>query len=368
LNHELAKQTILVIDDTPFNIDVIDAVLSDTYIVKSAESGEEALKVIAEQKPDLILLDVMMPDIDGYELCQRLKNDANTRDIPVIFLTAKTEVDDEFRGFELGAVDYITKPISAPILQARIQTQLALYNAKRQLEELNQSLEKRVSDGVEKIERLDRLKRFFSPAVANILLTDQAQSYLTARRREIVVVFLDLRGYTKFTEDHAPEVVMGVIGEFHNAMGDIIMAYDGTLERFTGDGMMIFFNDPVEIPDPALQAVNMAVAMQYRMVAVCEQWQEQGLDLSMSVGIAQGMATIGAIGFEGRRDYAALGRVTNLAARLCGEARGGQILCSEVVVSNLHGKVQATPIPDLTLKGFTQPIKAFEIDKSAYRT
>lgn len=355
------KQVVFVVDDTPFNIDVIDAVLSDDYIVRSATCGETALNSIENDRPDLILLDVMMPGMDGHEVCKILKANDKTRDIPVIFLTSKSDAEDEAYGLELGAVDYISKPISAPILQARIKNQLTLHNALCQLEELNQSLERRVSEGVMQIERLDQLRRFFSPAVVNMLLTDQADGYLKARRREIVVVFLDLRGYTAFTEANEPDEVMRAIGEFHKAMGEIIMAYDGTLERFTGDGMMIFFNDPVEISDPALRAVRMAVDMQNSMVHVNEHWQRRGYELRMGIGIAQGLATIGAIGFEGRHDYSAIGSVVNLAARLCGEARGGKILCSEAVVMSLHGQAGATQIPDLNLKGYSQPIKAFEI-------
>lgn len=357
----VAKQTIFVVDDTPFDIDVIEAALSGAYIVRSAVDGETALQAIEKEKPDLILLDIMMPGLDGYQVCERLKADADTRDIPVIFLTGKSEPADEARGFGMGAADYIAKPVSVPILLARIRTHLALHTAVRRLEELNQSLEQHVAEGVARIERLDQLRRFFSPAVADILLTGQADVYLKARRREIVVVFLDLRGFTAFTESYGPDDVMRNLNEFYTAMGEIIIAYDGTVERFTGDGMMIFFNDPIEIPDPALRAVNMAVDMQARMAEIDVDWQQRGHDLRMGIGIAQGEATIGAIGFEGRHDYGAIGSVVNLAARLCGQAKGGQILCSGPVEANLQGKLKATPIPDLPLKGFAQPVKAFEI-------
>ena len=360
----IMKQTILVVDDTSFNIDLIKAALSGIYFVEAAANGETALKIVEEKKPDLILLDIMMPEMDGYEVCKRLKANAATRDIPVIFLTAKSEVADETKGFELGAVDYITKPVSLPILRARVRTHLALYTAVRQLEEWNLSLERRVSEGIAKIERLDRLRRFFSPAVADALLADQAESYLKARRREIVVIFLDLRGYTAFTEANEPEEVMRVLGELHAGMGELIMAYNGTLERFTGDGMMVFFNAPVEIPDFVIRGVKMAIDMQARMTQIGGDWQRRGYDLAMGIGIAQGLATIGSIGFEGRRDYGAIGSVVNLAARLCSEAKGGQILCCELTRNNIHGQVRAVSVPDLILKGFVQPIKAFEISKS----
>ena len=364
LAQDIMKQTILVVDDTLFNIDLIKAALSGSYFIEAAVNGEMALKIVEDKKPDLILLDIMMPEMDGYEVCKRLKANAATRDIPVIFLTAKSEVADETKGFEHGAVDYITKPVSLPILRARVRTHLALYTAVRQLEEWNLSLERRVSEGIAKIERLDRMRRFFSPAVADALLADQAESYLRARRREIVVIFLDLRGYTAFTEANEPEEVMRVLGELHAGMGELIMAYNGTLERFTGDGMMVFFNAPVEIPDFVIRGVKMAIDMQARMTQIGGDWQRRGYDLAMGIGIAQGLATIGSIGFEGRRDYGAIGSVVNIAARLCGEAKGGQILCCELTMNNIRGQVKAVPVPDLILKGFAQPIKAFEISKN----
>jgi class 3 adenylate cyclase len=356
------KQTLFVIDDTQFNIDLIEATLSDSYVVESCLDGESALQTIEKQPPDLILLDIMMPGMDGYEVCRRLKNNVKTRDIPVIFLTAKSDVDDETRGFDLGAVDYISKPLSIPILMARIKTHLSFHTAVRQLAELNQTLEMRVSDGIARIERLDQLRRFFSPAVVDLLLTDKADEYLRARRREIVVVFLDLRGYTAFTETHGPDAVMRALNEFHIAMGKIIMAYDGTVERFTGDGMMIFFNDPIEIPNPAERAVKMAIDMQKSMTQIDDEWQQRGHDMKMGIGITQGCATLGAIGFEGRRDYTAIGSVVNLAARLCGQAAGGEILCDEVVESHIRGQISATMIPELTLKGYAKPVKTFKIN------
>lgn len=357
----MEKKTIFVVDDTPFNIALVEATLSDIYRVESATDGEAALSLIESTKPDLILLDIMMPGLDGYEVCQRLKANRHTQDIPVIFLTGKSDEEDETRGFELGAVDFISKPISIPILLARIRSHLAFYTSARQLEELNRTLERRVAEAVDKIERLDKLRRFFSPSVAKVLLTDQAEAYLKARRREIVVVFLDLRGYTAFTENYGPDEVMRSLNEFHAAMGKIIMDYDGTVERFTGDGMMVFFNDPIEIEQPAWKAVRMAIEMQTQMKLVGDDWRQRGHELKMGIGIAQGMATLGQIGFEGRRDYAAIGGVVNLAARLCSKAAGGQILCTELVKNNLHGRVDVAAVPDMTLNGFAQPVKAFEI-------
>jgi CheY-like chemotaxis protein len=370
MNEPQTKQTILIVDDTPENIDLLTETLDPYYHTKIATNGEKALKIaFSKTPPDLILLDIMMPGMSGYEVCSSLKENPGTNGIPVIFVTAMSELGDEKKGLEMGAVDYITKPINNPIVLARVRTHLALYNQTRQLEEWNQSLERRVSEGIAHIERLDRLRRFFSPGVADLLLNSHTDDHLKAQRREIVVIFLDIHGYTEFTEAHEPEDVMCALGEFHTAMGELVMAYDGTLERFTGDGMMIFFNAPIEIQNPALRAVNMAIDMQAKMAQLgADYWLPRGHELTMGIGIAQGFATIGAIGFEGRRDYGAIGRVTNLSARLCGKAKGAQILCCEVTEANISNQIKVTPIPNLTFKGFDKQIKAFQIDHELQQT
>ena len=369
-------QTILIVDDTQENILLLSEVLESDYMTKAAIDGERALKIaFAAEPPDLILLDVMMPGMSGYEVCKRLKENPNTSHIPVIFVTAMGEVEDETKGLELGAVDYITKPISPPIVMARVKTHLERYEQKRELQQMvvkleeqareleawNQKLEQRVAEGVAQLDRLGRMKRFFSPAVADLILAGNADDPLKTHRREIVVVFLDMRGFTTFSESADPEEVMSVLAEYHAAMGELITKHAGTLERFTGDGIMIFFNDPVPVPNPARQAVSMALEMQQRFKGLAAAWARRGYELSLGIGIAQGYATIGAIGFEGRRDYGAIGNVTNLAARLCGEAQGGQILVSQRVEGALGDVAKSQPIGDVSLKGFNKPIKAFEI-------
>ncbi|HYA21094.1 MAG TPA: adenylate/guanylate cyclase domain-containing protein [Burkholderiales bacterium] len=369
-------QTILIVDDTQENILLLSEVLESDYMTKAAIDGERALKIaFAAEPPDLILLDVMMPGMSGYEVCKRLKENPNTSHIPVIFVTAMGEVEDETKGLELGAVDYITKPISPPIVMARVKTHLERYEQKRELQQMvvkleeqareleawNQKLEQRVAEGVAQLDRLGRMKRFFSPAVADLILAGNADDPLKTHRREIVVVFLDMRGFTTFSESADPEEVMSVLAEYHAAMGELITKHAGTLERFTGDGIMIFFNDPVPVPNPARQAVSMALEMQQRFKGLAAAWARRGYELSLGIGIAQGYATIGAIGFEGRRDYGAIGNVTNLAARLCGEAQGGQILVSQRVEGVLGDMAKSQPIGDVSLKGFNKPIKAFEI-------
>ena len=370
------KPTILIVDDTPANLSLLSEVLKPDYRTKAAVSGEKALRLAASATPpDLILLDIMMPAMDGYEVCRRLKASPATRDIPVIFVTAMSDEEDEAKGLALGGVDYLTKPISAAIVKARIKTHLLLHAQARamtqmiakleaqatELVDFNHSLERRVHEAVGQLERLSRLKRFFSASVVDWLLSGTAEDPLKTHRREVAAVFLDLRGYTAFTETSDPEDVMGVIGEYHEAMGSIVMEHGGTIERFAGDGIMIFFNDPVQIDNPAGQAVRMTIAMQARFATLARGWNKRGYHLAMGIGVAQGYATIGAIGFEGRRDYGVIGTVTNLAARLCGEAAGGQILISQRVHGLVVDFVQVASVGELALKGFHRPVEAYAV-------
>ena len=370
------KKTILIVDDTPANLDLLVEILKPEYRTKVAISGERALELVfAGSPPDLILLDIMMPGMSGYEVCQRLKASPATRNIPIIFVTAMSEVEDETKGLELGGVDYVTKPISPPIVKARIRTHLDVSEQARELERMvvkleaqaaalsqfNLTLEQRVAEGVEQLERMSRLKRFFSPSVVDLMLSGSVDDPLKSHRREIAAVFVDLRGFTAFTETSDPEDVMQVIAEYHEGMGRLVMTYGGTLEHFAGDGMMIFFNDPVEIDNPAAVAVKMAIEMQQCFGTLVRGWTRRGYTLSMGIGVAQGYATIGAIGFEGRRDYGVIGTVTNLAARLCGEATGGQILISQRVLSSIADFTRTERIGELQLKGFHRPVPAFAV-------
>ncbi len=370
------KPSVLIVDDTPSNLNLLSDVLKDDYRIRVAVDGEKSLAIArSAEPPEVILLDVMMPGMDGYEVCRQLKAQAATRDIPVIFVTAMSEVEDETRGLELGGVDYVTKPISPAIVKARLKAHVALSRQARQLaamvgrleaqaaelQQLNRTLEERVTHEVGKVELLGRLKRFFSPSVVDLMLSGDTDDPLKSHRREIAAVFLDLRGFTAFTETSDPEEVMTVIAEYHEAMGRLVMEFSGTLEHFAGDGMMIFFNDPVEIENPAEVAVRMAIRMQ-DCFAICDRaWSKRGYKLAMGIGVAQGYATIGAIGFEGRRDYGVIGNVTNLAARLCAEAAGGQILISQRVFASISDVATAESVGELTLKGFHKPMMAYRV-------
>src|SRR2546426_546100 len=283
---------ILVVDDNPVNVDILRTRLAvHGYEILTAADGEEALVVARAKQPDLILLDVMMPKMDGIQVCRELRADSSLPFMPIILVTAKTDSKDVVAGLEAGG----------------------------------------------------------------------AEDPLKTHRRDVTVVFLDLRGFTAFAETSEPEEVMGVLREYHAEMGMLILTHEGTLERFTGDGIMVFFNDPVPLPNPAERAIRMALEMRERIAELTLKWRKLGYDLDFGIGIAQGYATIGAIGFEGRWDYGAIGTVTNLAARLCGEARPGQVLVSQRVLAAVEDLVDVETVGDLGLKGFHRPVPAYNV-------
>ena len=367
--HASAGGVILVVDDNEDNREMLARRLErQGYVVRTAPGGGEALAMLAREGADLVLLDVMMPDLDGYAVLARLKSDPALRDIPVLMISSLDEVESVARCIELGADDYLPKPFNPVILRARVSASLEKKRLRdeqtRHLHELgewNRTLEQRVQEQVAQVEQLARLKRFFSPQLAELIVAGGAADPLRTHRREVTVVFLDLRGFTAFAETAEPEELMGVLREYHAETGRLILAHEGTLERFTGDGMMIFFNDPVEVPDPAERAIRMATAVRGRFAELAAGWQKRGWELGLGVGIAQGYATIGAIGFEGRWDYGAIGNVTNLAARLCGEAESGQILVSARVAASVEALIEADDLGALTLKGLARPVRAFSV-------
>jgi adenylate cyclase len=360
---------ILIVDDNPTNVKVLQTrLLAEGYEIVTAADGEEGLAAARGQTPDLILLDIMMPKIDGVEVCRRLRADPAFPFTPIIMVTAMADSKDVIAGLEAGGDEYLTKPVDHAALAARVRSMLRIKRLHDTVETLaaevkewNASLERRVAEQVGELERVGRLRRFFSPQLADLIVSGGAGDPLKTHRREITVVFLDLRGFTAFAEVAEPEEVMGVLREYHQVAGKLILEYEGTLEHFTGDGMTVLFNDPVPIPNPAERAVRMALAIRENVGRMSEDWVKRGYELSLGIGIAQGYATIGAIGFEGRWDYSAIGTVTNLAARLCGEAPGDQILISQRVHAGVEAIVDVEPQQVLNLKGFRRPIVSYRV-------
>ena len=360
---------VLVVDDTPHNVKLLADILgAKGYAVSTAVNGEEALKKVAAEPPDIVLLDIMMPGLSGYDVCRKLREDPATALLPVVLCTSLDPAGERVKGMEAGADDFLTKPINQAELFARVKSLLRIKSLQDEvkaqtakLAEWNDTLEARVKEQVAQLERFGRLKGFFSPALAEAIVNGGGEELLKTHRREISVVFIDLRGFTAFTDRAEPEEVMELLRAYHADMGRIVLAHGGTLERFAGDAIMVFFNDPVPMEKPAENAVRMALAMRDAFPPIGETWRKRGYDLGLGCGVAQGYATLGAIGFEGRWDYAAIGNVTNLAARLCSEAAGGQVLVDRKIMARLEGMVEAEPVGPLNLKGIAQPVPAFSV-------
>lgn len=364
-----SPKKILVVDDTPRNVKLLaDLLTVKGYAVTTAVSGKEALASIASAVPDLVLLDVVMPEMSGYEVCQKIRANTATAMLPVVMVTALDPNVERVKGIEAGADDFLAKPINQPELLARVKSLLRIKElhetVQAQAQELadwNKTLELRVQKQLKQLERLERLKRFFSPHLAELIVAGGADDPMKTHRRDVTVVFVDLRGFTAFAESVEPEEVMGVLREYHAAMGKLIVEHEGTLECFIGDGMMVVFNDPVPVANPQERAVRMALAMRTCFTELSARWRKLGYEIGMGIGIAQGFATIGEIGFEGRQAYGSIGTVCNLAARLCGEAKSGQILVPQRLLGVLEGIIDIEPVGELSLKGFQRAMRAYNV-------
>ncbi len=275
---------------------------------------------------------------------------------------------DFVKGIEAGADDFLSKPIDQPELLARVKSLLRIRALHRQVEEQaselaewNARLEDRVAEQMGQIERLARLRRFLSPKVADLIVAGELDDPLATRRREVTIMFVDMRGFTAFTETAAPEDVLGVLRDYHGEIGRLVSRYEGTVEHFAGDGVMLIFNDPAPLPDPAYAAACMALELRDSVTRLAESWHKLGYRLHCGIGIAQGYATIGTIGFPGRQDYGVVGQVNSLAARLCAEAAAGQVLVSQRVFGRIDEKVVAERLGELSLKGFHAPVHAYNV-------
>ena len=351
----------LVVDDSRVNRLVLVRLLAGLGLeVLEAENGVEALDLLRAHADaiDLVLLDVVMPELDGYETLAAMKADEATRHIPVIIVSAVEELDSVVRCIELGATDYLTKPITPRILEARVNASLAakrLRDLEREYVEeqqrLNQTIER------QKIE----LSRFLSPQISALISSDDGERLLAGHRRQITVAFCDLRGFTSFAEQADPEELFGVLGDYHRMMGATITEHGGTLEHFAGDGVMIYFNDPIEQPDHVERAVRMAIAMRDRFQPLAQTWRKRGYELGFGVGIATGYATLGRIGYEGRYDYGAIGNVVILASRLSSQAAADQILLSQRAAGAVEDLVEVESVGQLQIKGLSRPVSASNV-------
>lgn len=358
--------TVLAVDDQPANLRLLDAHLSPRgYRVLTASSGADALALLQTEDVDLALLDIVMPGMDGYELCRRIRSTPATEFLPVVMITASGS-EQRLAALEAGADDFVVKPFDRGELLARVASlaRIKRYHdtIRQQADELaewNAKLETRVAEQVAELERTNRLRHFLSPQLADLVVGDE--DLLRSHRREIVVVFADLRNFTPFAEASEPEEVMGVLAEYHRAMGALVHEYEGTLERFTGDGIMVFFNDPIECDDAAERAVRMAAGIRTVVRDLAAGWLRKGHELALGMGIAQGFATLGRIGFEGRFDYSAIGSVTNLAARLCADARAWQVLVTDRVLAPVEHIAVSEVVGDVQPKGFSRSVRVHNI-------
>jgi adenylate cyclase len=349
---------ILVVDDNEINRDILVTRLqSHGYETLQASDGEQALAMVRDLLPDLILLDIMMPNIDGIEVCRRVKKDPALPFIPIILVTAKVATEDVVAGLDTGADEYLVKPVDQVALVARVRSALRIKSLHDAIHAQAEDLAAQVAE----IERMGRLRRFLSPQVAELVLSSGGEALLESHRREVTVVFCDLRGFTAFAEIAEPEEVISILHEYHAALGTLINKFEGTVEHFAGDGLLVLFNDPLSCSDPSKRAVLMSLEMREEVSRLIKNWRTSGHELGFGIGIASGHATLGCIGFEGRFQYSATGTVVNLASRLCDLAADGQILLDVKVHRVVESFFELEAAGELTLKGLHRPVKTFNV-------
>jgi adenylate cyclase len=351
----------LIVDDSAVNRQLLARHLASIDIeAREAVDGRAALVALRELggQVGVVLLDVVMPEMDGYETLAAIKADESLRHVPVIMISGVDELDSVVRCIRLGATDYLPKPFNPTILAARVRASLS----EKRMRDLEIEHAARQAELLATIERQkEELSRFLSPQVAALVSTPDGQQMLAGHRREATAVFCDLRGFTAFSDQAEPEDVLGLLREYHAAMGALIVEHGGTLEHFAGDGMMVFFNDPVPQPDHVERAVRMAVAMREIFAGLAAKWARLGFDLGLGVGIATGYATLGRIGFEGRYDYGMVGPSVIVASRLSSAAEANQILLNPRAHAAVDELIDVEEVGQLSLKGFARPIPTVNV-------
>ena len=371
----MSHHILLVEDDISIQEMVEKYLIKESFQVTIASDGEEGVQAFFKSSFDLVILDIMMPKLDGIATVKQLKADTALPFTPVILVTARADAKDVIAGLEAGGDDYLTKPVDQAALMARVRAMLRIkglhdtvQDQARRLEDQagelalwNTELEARVQGQLGQIERMGALKRFLAPQLAELIIARGEDAVLQSHRRDIVVVFGDLRGYTAFAETAEPEELLDLLNAYHAAVGPIVTRSEGTLDHFSGDGIMVFFNDPLPCPDAAERAVRMAIEMREALLQLQTDWKKRGRQIGFGLGIAQGYATLGQIGFAERIGYTAIGTVCNLAARLCAEAKDGQILISQRIAAAAESIAPLEEIGDLALKGLSQAVAVYNI-------
>ena len=341
MNEQNKDFRILVVDDTLKNIQVLGTILrQEDYQINVAQNGLQALESVDNVEPDLILLDVMMPELDGFETCRQLKENPNTRDIPVIFLTAKVETEDIVNGFELGAVDYVTKPFNPAELLSRVQTHLALKSAREKLAGL-----------------ANQLSRYLSPQVYDSIFKGEKEVKIESYRRNLTVFFSDIVAFTPKTESMDNQELTEWLNGYLNGMAEIALRHGGTLDKFIGDAIMIFFGDPMTLgpKEDAVKCVEMSLEMQERA---------KSMGIEIRIGISSGDCTVGNFGSDDRMDYTIIGKQVNLAARLESSADPGRILISDETFQHIQSKIPCEPRGPIRVKGIDREISTYWVTPS----
>ena len=359
----MPEKTILIVDDTPANIAAALSILKDQYRTRVATSGARALEQAgAPDKPDLILLDVTMPEMDGYEVCTRLKANPGTADIPVVFLTARTEAEDEAKGFELGAVDYIHKPFNPTVVRARVHTQLLLRDTLQQIEVRNAALAEktRMLEGL-----ASKLSKYLSPQVYTSIFSGSRDVILATERKRLTVFFSDIKDFTSTTADMQPEDLTAMLNRYFTAMSAIAQGHGAHIDKFIGDAMLMFFGDPETrgAEEDARACVRMAIAMQRRMVDLRREWRAKGFEqpFEMRIGINTGYCNVGNFGSDDRMDYTIIGAEVNLAARLEAAADPGGILMSYPTYALVRDILQVEERGSIAAKGIHREVHVFAV-------